>query len=197
MKKTLGFLLALALLGALSIGPAAADDKTTDDEGIVQEISDGLLGLKVKASLLQELGISAMGIEVTARTGEVTLSGKVDEKPTQELAEEVAAALDGVRSVHNDIRIEKVAQDSKRPVGDAVGHAESEVKDAALETKVKTRLVGEIGRHAFRIEVEASNGVVSLRGKVPDENRRKLALETARNTSGVDRVIDLLEEKDA
>lgn len=197
MKKTLGFLLAMALLGALSIAPAAANDTTTDDDGIVQELSDGLLELKVKTSLLEELGMSAMGIGVSAETGVVTLSGTVAEKPTQELAEEVAAALDGVRTVHNDIRLEKAEEDSEHPVGDAVGHAESEVKDAALETKVKTRLVGEIGRHAFRIEVEASDGVVSLRGVVPDENRRELALETARKTNGVDRVIDLLKKKDA
>lgn len=197
MKKTLGFLLALALLGALIIGPAAGNDTTTDDDGIVQELSDGLLALKVKTSLLEELGLSAMGIEVTAESGDVTLSGTVAEKPAQELAEEVAAALDGVRAVHNDIRLEKAEEDGEHPVGDAVSHAEREVKDAALETKVKTRLVGEIGRHAFRIEVEASDGVVSLRGVVPDENRRKIALETARKTSGVDRVIDLLKTKDA
>ena len=166
MKKTLvGFLLAMALLGALSIAATAAED-TKDDEGIVQELSDGLLELKVKTSLLEKLGTSAMGIEVTAENGEVTLSGTVDEKSAQELAEEVVEALDGVRSVDNDIRLEK-DEDGEHPVGDAVGHAESEVKDAALETKVKTRLVGEIGRHAFRIEVEASNGVVSLRGVVP------------------------------
>jgi len=193
MKKTLGFLLAVALLGTLTITATAAED-TKDDEGIVQELSDGLLELKVKTSLLEKLGASAMGIEVTAENGEVTLGGTVDEKSAQELAEEVAEALDGVRSVDNDIRLEKDG-DSEHPAGDAVGHAENEVKDAALETKVKTRLVGELGRHAFRIEVEASNGVVSLRGVVPDENRRKLALETARKTKGVDRVIDLLKKK--
>jgi osmotically-inducible protein OsmY len=35
--------------------------------------------------------------------------------------------------------------------------------------------------------------VVSLRGKVPDEARKKIALETAREVADVEKVVDLLE----
>ena len=37
-----------------------------------------------------------------------------------------------------------------------------------------------------------SDGVVSLRGTVPDEARRKLALETAKKVDGVKELIDLI-----
>lgn len=53
-------------------------------------------------------------------------------------------------------------------------------------------LAAEIGRHAFDLEVECSDGVVSLRGTVPDEERHRIALRAAESTSGVKKVIDLL-----
>ena len=43
--------------------------------------------------------------------------------------------------------------------------------------------------------LEATDGVVSLRGTVPDANRKKLALDTAGKTEGVKRVIDLIKIK--
>ena len=51
----------------------------------------------------------------------------------------------------------------------------------------------EIGRYALDLEVEATDGVVSLRGKLPDRLRKRLALDTAKETQGVKTVIDLLD----
>mgnify|MGYP006198154293 CR=1 FL=1 len=70
---------------------------------------------------------------------------------------------------------------------------EAEVQDAALELRVGKTLLGEIGRHALRLEVESTDGVVSLRGKVPDRQRKELALRAAHETPGVKKVIDLIE----
>jgi osmotically-inducible protein OsmY len=51
-----------------------------------------------------------------------------------------------------------------------------------------------MGRVAFSVEVEANGGVVTLSGKVPDELRHKLALQTAERVSGVSKVVDLIKE---
>ena len=64
--------------------------------------------------------------------------------------------------------------------------------DAGLESRVKSQLLGELGRYALEIEVEAADGAVSLRGWVPDRTRKRIALATARDTRGVERVIDLV-----
>ena len=48
------------------------------------------------------------------------------------------------------------------------------------------------GSAAFDIEVEATDGVVSLSGTAPDQTRRELAREVARATRGVGELHDLL-----
>jgi len=73
-----------------------------------------------------------------------------------------------------------------------VAKAEGEVLDAVLEVRVKRRLLEEIGRYAMDVEVEAVAGKVTLRGPLPDRQRHRLAIQTARRTKGVDEVIDLI-----
>jgi osmotically-inducible protein OsmY len=76
--------------------------------------------------------------------------------------------------------------------GRAAATAGRALSDADLETQVKSRLLGELGRFALEIEVEATDGVVSLRGWVPDAARERFALDTAQGVRGVERVIDLI-----
>jgi len=54
------------------------------------------------------------------------------------------------------------------------------------------RLASEIGSHAKDVNVEAVDGVVALRGTVPDEARHKLALDSLARLAHVSKVIDLL-----
>ena len=70
--------------------------------------------------------------------------------------------------------------------------SDSTLKDAILEGRVKGHLLDDVGENAMKIEVEASNGVVSLRGTVPSSIVQKTALQTARSTKGVTKVVDLL-----
>ncbi len=54
--------------------------------------------------------IDASDIEVRVDSGEVTLSGTVDERPTKRMAEDVAASVNGVRDVHNQLRVGQTAR---------------------------------------------------------------------------------------
>jgi osmotically-inducible protein OsmY len=68
----------------------------------------------------------------------------------------------------------------------------TDVSDAATTAKVKTALAADPTVSATSINVDTSAGVVTLTGKVPDEQARQKALELARATSGVTRVTDQL-----
>ena len=157
-----------------------------------QEVSDARLETEVRLTLLEKLGEDGLGVTVEASGGRVSLIGAVDKRTTQELAEEVAKSVPGVQSVDNRLAsLEE--QPLATPVGKAVGHAEREVNDAVLEMRIGRNLLGEIGRYALDLEIEATDGVVSLRGTLPDRERKSLALKAARGTSGVNQVVDLLQ----
>ncbi|HEV2853551.1 MAG TPA: BON domain-containing protein [Thermoanaerobaculia bacterium] len=156
-----------------------------------QDVADARLEAEVRLALLQKLGGDGLGVTVDATGGRVSLIGAVDKRTTQELAEEVAKSVPGVQSVDNRLA-SREEQPLATPVGKAVGYAEREVNDAVLEMRIGKNLLGEIGRYALDLEVEVTDGVVSLRGTLPDRERKSLALKAARGTSGVQRVVDLV-----
>lgn len=55
--------------------------------------------------LTQDPWIDASDVEVTARTGEVTLSGTVRDRSDKRHAEDLAERISGVREVHNNLRV--------------------------------------------------------------------------------------------
>jgi osmotically-inducible protein OsmY len=189
-----------ALLLALLAGACASTVPTPRSEASneairEQDVSDARLEKDVRLALLDKLGEDVLGVTVEATRGRVTLIGAVDERSTQELAEEVAESVPGVVSVDNRLFARKGAPESTT-VGRAAGIAEREVDDAVLEMRVGKNLLGEIGRYALDLEVEATDGVISLRGALPDPERKSLALKAARGTAGVKQVIDLVEVRE-
>ncbi|HKI01417.1 MAG TPA: BON domain-containing protein [Thermoanaerobaculia bacterium] len=184
------------LLGALLFSACASTVPTpraqAGNEAIrEQDVADARLEKDVRLALLDKLGEDGLGVTVDAAGGRVSLIGAVDKRTTQELAEEVARSVPGVQSVDNRLASREGSSQSTLP-GRAVGYAEREIGDAVLEMRVGRNLLGEIGRYALDLEVEATDGVVSLRGTLPDRERKSLALRAARDTSGVKEVVDLV-----
>jgi osmotically-inducible protein OsmY len=193
---TTKILLLAVLPAALLAGACASTVPTPRSEAgkeaiRQQDVSDARLEKDVRLALLDKLGEDVLGVTVDARGGRVTLIGAVQKRSTQELAEEVAKTVPGVRSVDNHLFAREASPESST-VGRAMGHAGREVDDAILEMRVGKNLLEEIGRYALDLEVEASEGVISLRGTLPDPERKSLALKAARATSGVKQVVDLL-----
>lgn len=188
--------LAAVGLAALCLGGCASTVPTTrsraGSEAVrEQDVADARLEGEVRMALLEKLGDDALGITVDVAGGRVRLIGAVDQRATQELAEEVARSVPGVERVNNRLFARRESPESSS-VGRGVGTAQREVDDAVLEVRVGSKLLGEIGRYALDLEVEATDGVVSLRGSLPDVERKSLALRVARETAGVQRVVDLL-----
>lgn len=173
----LAAMILLLLAGAMT--GAQAQSQGEQDETLLREI-------EIRDALLEKVGNDAVGIRVTVDGKKAILTGKVPTRSAQELSEEVARSIAGIKSVDNRL---KVVPPSGQPDSQDVGE---ELSDAKLETKVKRHLYSELGKRARKIEVEVTDGVVSLRGQVPDESRKQIALDTTRKTAGVKEVIDLL-----
>ena len=92
---------------------------TRSDERIREDVSD---------RLMEDWGVDATDIEVTVTSGEVTLSGTVDGRESKRRAENLAAAVLGVRDVQNSLRVRKVGEYSS---GAATGETAGSVKTAS------------------------------------------------------------------
>jgi len=165
----------LAAPGAFSAPPADSLDGA---------VSSAITATNIKTKLIEKLGNDALHISVSVLGDKATLSGSVEKKATQELAKEVALSVKGIKDVDNQL--------SERTPEKVTTAAKDEVKDALLESKVKNILLTEVGSNALKIEVEATDGVVSLRGTLANPDLVKSAIQKTRAIKGVKKVVNLL-----
>ena len=181
-------ILGLSVLATLFAAPAPA---VAADAGIRNDVRQLRLETALRLAFLEHFKADGMRIDIDVSGSSVTLSGTVVHKATQELAEEVALSIDGVTAVTDNLQL-AARRSSVPPVARAVGKAERETDDAILETRVKLKLIDNLGLKAFKVEVEASDGTVSLRGDLPSDSLKATALSTAKSTPGVKKVLDLV-----
>lgn len=68
-----------------------------------QAFDDSEITAKIKAALLAESGLKSLHISVDTVHGVVTLSGSVDAKANSDQARALAASVEGVREVNNQL----------------------------------------------------------------------------------------------
>ena len=68
----------------------------------------------------------------------------------------------------------------------------SRTTDAGITGLVKTKLAADTKVSAFEINVDTSNGVVTLTGNVDSQEAKDEALKLAKETSGVHDVVDMI-----
>ena len=175
---------ALLAAAVAALGAFAAHGEMSPDDSL----KHALTHVKIRAALVDKLGSDGLHIDIDLAGGKATLRGEVEKTSSRDLAREVVLSVSGVTEVDNQLRVNP---EHRRSAGKAV---EAEIKDTALEIKVKHQLLTEIGTNALKIEVEASGGVVSLRGTVPSLEVEKLAVRKTERAGGVRKVINLLKE---
>jgi hyperosmotically inducible periplasmic protein len=74
--------------------------------------------------------------------------------------------------------------------------AGQQIGDAALTSTVKAKLAADSSVNPFNIDVDTTDGVVTLRGRVEDPEAKTEAERMARNTDGVRGVRNLIEVGD-
>lgn len=179
-------------------GPAARAGGSIDHAWgqVSASVGEALLMTRVRVALLERLKEDGLRVTIEAHGGNIELSGQVERSANVQLAERVAASVDGVRTVHSSVTLAANGQALEPPVAHVLGKVERGFADVLLEARVKVRLLSELGKVAFEVEVDAASGVVTLKGTVPDADRRKLATGIVRSTSGVKEVRDQLTVKE-
>lgn len=94
--------IALILAGLLA-GPMAACSSTSTSESTGEYIDDSAISNKVRGALIADKDLNVFQIDVTTYKGVVQLSGFVDSTSIRERAGAVAASVDGVNQVRNNL----------------------------------------------------------------------------------------------
>jgi osmotically-inducible protein OsmY len=165
---------ALALLTAMT---AAADlDQKTEDAAITA---------RVETMFLLNQHLNPFNINTNTREGVVTLVGSVNDEVQKDLAGELAASADGVKSVNNEIIVSPntYGEKERRKFG-------QKVKDQTTTASVRARLLYHREFKGLQIGVETINGVVRLHGVVKSDPQRRRIEEVTRETRGVIDVIN-------
>ncbi|HMF57125.1 MAG TPA: BON domain-containing protein [Pyrinomonadaceae bacterium] len=133
-------------ISILLIGMIAACNRGPDD---------ATLAANVKAKLAADTTLSSAGINVTAQSGAVTLSGTVNSEADKSKAEQIAKGVDGVKSVTNSLTV-------KPPVVNATP------PPVSPDAKLKTDVMAALTKYGITgVNVEVANGEVTLTGDIP------------------------------
>lgn len=173
--------LVFASVAIVAAPPSAMSQTTTDKleqkaKGAMEDaktgISDTWLTAKAKIALFADERIKGGQISVDTVKGAVSLRGKVDSEEAKAAAGSVAKAIDGVKSVRNDLEV--VSPNDRKLVV---------TSDKDITRQVESRFSNEA--QLKKVDVRTDSGVVILTGAVASIGASARASELAREVSGV------------
>jgi len=147
----------------------------TDRRTIGTQVEDKNIGLKVNNRLPRELG-ETVRVDATSFMGRVLLLGEAPDEATRTRAAELAAQVENVTQVVNQMRIAPVAA------------FEARARNAWLASKVRTALINTRGVPSRAMTIAANDGVVYLMGRVT-RSEGDMAAVVASEISGVKQVV--------
>ena len=176
----------LRAISVAALFAAAGCASTQNQQAPGEYVDDATLTGKVKSALIADPVAEAHQIEVETYRGVVQLSGFVDSQNERAAAVKVAEGVQGVKSVHDNLKI----RTNDATVGEALD-------DSVVTARVKTALVANPVTKARQINVATADGIVQLSGFVDSPNEKSTATEIARTIPGVRLVQNELEMKPA
>ncbi len=131
---------------------------------------------------LEQAELTDVTVSEDADKNTITLGGKVHSENAKQQAGDVAQGAAGNRIVVNQVSIEPVGAESDAK------KIESNVDDA-IEKNYKAALISN-GLDKDNIHFSSKNGVLTLKGKVKNSQRRQQAQEIAASVPNVGQVVN-------
>lgn len=172
--------------------PTPAMDYATEDRRIGEELTAGLDEAKRTGNL------RGFGISVGVEHSNVLLQGRVSSAEQRQLALDLARSIPGVGQVTDDL---SVAAPAPEPVAARPNHGPEVARKAPaneIARVLNARLRSEESQGRLQgshLKIQVVGSQVTLQGQVTDSDQRKLAVETAKNVPGVEKVVDSLTER--
>ncbi|MCX5869180.1 MAG: BON domain-containing protein [Deltaproteobacteria bacterium] len=194
---------ALAKETVASLPGVTSVDNKLEEKGEVHAVNkDAWLSSKVKATLLFHRNVNAIGTEVIAKDGAVTLRGEATSSAQKDLTTEYAKDVEGVKNVKNEMVVSTAAtkpgaktmgakmDTMGEKMGETMGAMGETIDDASITALVKTTLLYHRSTSALNTTVETKEGVVNLGGKAKNEAEKTLATKLVSDVHGVKMVIN-------
>lgn len=184
-KTVLGGVLAASVLSLSGCFPLLLGGAVTTVVVATDRRTSGTLvednGIQLKASNRIEQSLGERGhVNVTVYNRQVLLTGEVPSEQDKQLVEKIAANVENVRSVVNELAILGNSTLSQRS------------SDGVVTSRVKANLVDAKDLFANAFKVTTERGTVYLMGRVT-EREAKRATEVITATSGVQKLVRILE----
>lgn len=162
-------------------GAAVATKVATDPRSAGRQIDDETLEEKVAYNLNKDDQLQQEArVNVVAYNGKVLLIGQVPNEMAKETARNVAAGIEGVTQIYNEIRI-----------GPKIG-VKQIATDSWVTSQIKSKLLWNAEVKTTDVKVITENGEAFLIGDLT-ENQANAAAEVARNVNGVEKVIKVIQ----
>ncbi len=185
MKRLLLLLLPLVCLsgcvGIIAVGTVGGVVMANDERSIGTQLKDTDLDYDIAAALDKDKDIREYAnINVVTVNGKVLLVGQA---PNTILRDRIVKTV-------RDLKVAKVIHDQIR-IGNPISFT-TRSNDTWITTKVKSRMLNQKELDITRIKVVTENGEVFLLGLI-DKKQADIAVDVARNTAGVRKVIKVFE----
>jgi hyperosmotically inducible protein len=170
----------LKVVSALYVAIAIAASLGCSDRSKAPDVSNDI------RHALNEGGLNDVSVSQDRDKGVVTLGGKVRTDDDKARAESIAKSIAGNEVVSNEIGV--------RPNGD---EGTAKKVDSDLDSGIDKNLDAMLVQHKLKNDVryDVSNGVVTLKGTVPSQDRRSSVQKLAEQVPNVKQVVNELEIK--
>lgn len=165
----------LVVGAAMGTGVMVATDRRTSGAQLEDETIELRTGSRVR-----ERFADTVRVNVTSFNRRVLLTGEVPSESTRQAMEQIAAGVENVKEVVNELAVLTSPDFFDRQ------------KDVLLTGRVKLALLDAKDLQAQAVKVVSERGTVYLMGKVTERERER-ATDIVRTTTGVLRVVRLFE----
>lgn len=141
-------------------------------QDIKAEVTDSWLTAKTKIALYSDERVKGSQVSVETVNGTVMLRGKVDSDDAKTAATSIAAGVEHVKAVKNDLQVVAVGDRKATDISD---------KDVTRQIENRFSNTSQL----TKIDVRTDGGVVTLTGAAPSIGASARASELARGVSGV------------
>ena len=152
---------------------AAVEDRKASDIG-----KDAEIKAKITSDVIDKMGSDVISINSDVYEQDVMLTGSVETSEQKALAAKLAGAVENVKKVYNEIRVEKDVDKKK-------GTVENAVDDTVIETKINALLIDAKGVNVTNLRYRSVGGHVYLFGRALSSAERSKAITVVKEIENV------------